>query len=84
MCCNQEGRLKTKFGPLSLFSFIKNLLGLSAKIRFVGWSTLLVRKIILRARRSRELSSNNINLENEELFEVFLKEYINKTKTTVI
>ena len=43
--CNLEGRLKTKFGPLSQFSFIKNLpdyRGLSAKMRFVGWSTLLL------------------------------------------
>ena len=26
LCCNLEGRLETKFGPLCLFSFIKNLL----------------------------------------------------------
>ena len=36
LCCNREGRLKTKFGPLCLFSFINNLLDyrdLSAKMR---------------------------------------------------
>ena len=46
LSCNLEGRLKTKFAPLCLFSFIKNLLdyrGLSAKMRFAGWSTLLLK-----------------------------------------
>ena len=50
LCCNLEGRLKTKFGPLCLYSFIKNLLdyrGLSAKMRFVSWFTLLLNPLYI-------------------------------------
>ena len=46
-----EERLKTKFGPLCRFSFIKNLLdyrGLPAKMRFVGWSALLLNASYIR------------------------------------
>ena len=45
LCCNQQGGLKTKFGPLCLFNFIKNLLdyrGLSTKMSFVGSPILLL------------------------------------------
>ena len=50
-CAVIERRLKTKFGALCLLSFIKNLhdyRGLSAKMRFVGWSTLLLNVSFLR------------------------------------